>query len=270
MLGPERLPARLKWLREKTSGAESVAKFAALTGLAPSTYHSYELGKHHPPTEALTQIHLATGCSLSWLWSGEGEPFGGASAGAKAEAARVAVAIRAAKEAAGRPRTAEKAAAAGMGAEPLMSLSLVDPDSEHVYVPIISGSVAAGSPSYVAEDEIEDWAMCYAPHVPHPDRTTAVRVSGESMETLIADGGLVGVDHAVTDLGEILRAAIPMAVVRDPETEGVLVRLVKRINGDVLFHPYNRDGDFTTVVWHVDREEESPIVGKVIWSYRSY
>ena len=134
-----------------------------------------------------------------------------------------------------------------------------------VAVPILGGHIAAGAGGVVLEDEVEDMAFCHAPHVPHPSQTTAVRVQGDSMLNLIADGDLVGVDHAVTDLDAILAGHSPLAVVRDDDV--AIVRWAERLAPDlVVFRPYNRRGDFPTITWHGDAE--SPIIGKVIWIHR--
>jgi len=139
-----------------------------------------------------------------------------------------------------------------------------------VPVPILEGAVAAGAPSTVFEHEVTDWAFCYKPHLPHPERTTCVRVTGDSMGDVAPDGALVGIDHAVQDLDEILRRKSPLVAVRDPDGNGVLIRRVKRVNRHAIFYPEVDLPQHSTFVWTLDDDTvANPIIGIVVFIYRA-
>jgi len=139
-----------------------------------------------------------------------------------------------------------------------------------VPVPILEGAVAAGAPSKVFEREVTDWAFCYKPHLPHPQRTTCVRVTGDSMGDVAPDGALVGIDHAVQDLDEILRRKSPLVAVRDPDGNGVLIRRVKRVNRHAIFYPEVDLPQHSTFVWTLDDDTvANPIIGLVVFIYRA-
>jgi phage repressor protein C with HTH and peptisase S24 domain len=148
-------------------------------------------------------------------------------------------------------------------------------DPEHltrniVAVPILSGHVAAGGPGEVIEHEVEDFAFCYKPHLENPDSTTCVRVFGDSMGDVVPDGALVGIDHAVTDIEAIGRRQTPLAAVRDPLSDGILIRRVKVVGKHVIFRPEIDLPGHTTVVWNTDDESAAnPVVGAVAFIYRA-
>lgn len=141
---------------------------------------------------------------------------------------------------------------------------------EIVPVPILEGAVAAGAPSEVFENEVADWAFCYKPHLPHPQRTSCVRVAGESMGDVVPDGALVGIDHAVQDVDEILQRRSPLVAVRDHEATGVLIRRIRRVNGHVIFYPEVDLPEHTTIVWTLDDDTvANPIIGIVVFVYHA-
>lgn len=137
-----------------------------------------------------------------------------------------------------------------------------------VPIPILSGAIAAGAPTEVWDAEIEDWAFCYRPHLKHPDATSAVHVRGDSMEPHIRDGGLVGVDHAVRDVEAILKADQPLAAVREPDGQGVLIRWLEVEDHIAIFKPTNKKPGYPTIIWNMkNADERNPIVGLVVFKY---
>jgi len=132
-------------------------------------------------------------------------------------------------------------------------------------------AVAAGGPGNVFEEEREGWAFCYRPHVRNPKTTHALRVVGDSMDPLIRDGALVGVDVSIRDPEEILRGREPLAVVRDLDLDdGVMLRHVRRTKGRfVLFEPETDLAEFPRLIWDPRGGEPNPIVGKVVWRYQA-
>lgn len=158
-------------------------------------------------------------------------------------------------------------AATGAAAE----AALATATEEIVPVPILEGAVAAGAPAEVFDNEVADWAFCYKPHLAHPQRTSCVRVTGDSMGDVAPDGALVGIDHAVQDVDEILQRQSPLVAVRDPDAAGVLIRRMRRVNGHVIFYPEVDLPQHTTIVWTLDDDTvANPIIGVVVFVYHAY
>lgn len=219
------------------------------------------LSGYMPSPEMIERLAAALRVPPAWLWSGKDSIERVAADAAASPAVQVAVTGPTFNVIP--PGPAEAVAA--------HTQAYADAASENIVpVPILSGAVAAGAPSDVYEHEIEDWAFCYAPHLRHPEHTTCVRVAGDSMGAVVPHGALVGIDHAVTDPVEIARRQRPIAVVRDPNSDGVLVRWVRRTNGHVLFQPEVKSPAHTTVVWRLDDESApNPIVGAVVFIYQA-
>ena len=140
-------------------------------------------------------------------------------------------------------------------------------------VPILDGRIAAGVPMEVAEAERVGWAFCYAPHVPHPERTSCIRVAGDSMAPVIPDGALVGIDHAMRDVREMTGPAgePTRAAIRVEEDEGCVVRNVRLAGGRILLcEPENDSGGFPRFEFDLaDPDLPNPVIGRVIWWYVS-
>ena len=64
---------RLLWLvNQKCSGNQ--ARFAKEAGIAPGTFHAYTQGRF-PQAEQLIRIHEKYGVNITWLLTGEGNPY---------------------------------------------------------------------------------------------------------------------------------------------------------------------------------------------------
>ena len=141
-------------------------------------------------------------------------------------------------------------------------------------VPILDGRIAAGAPLEVADAERVGWAFCYAPHVPHAASTSCIRVAGDSMNPVIPDGALVGVDHAVRDVREMAHkpGEPPRAAIRvDDDGGGCVVRNVRLVGERMLLcEPQNKAGDFPEFSFDLgDPDLPNPVVGQVVWWYVS-
>ena len=143
-------------------------------------------------------------------------------------------------------------------------------DGKHIIrLPILAGRIAAGPPTEVDESKITDWAHCLRAHIPHPSKTTCVRVDGDSMEPNVPDGSLVGIDHAESDPARIARAKDPYAAVRDPDGEGCVIRAVRQAKAAVFFEPTNPGPDHSAWTWTPVEGSPNPIIGKVVFIYRA-
>jgi SOS-response transcriptional repressor LexA len=128
-------------------------------------------------------------------------------------------------------------------------------------IPLVAGSVAAGSPTTVSENDVDDWipAIYHKDWCPHPDQTVCVRVKGDSMAPTIPDGGLVAIDLVQRDPARLVRRVV--ALRRDG---GVTVkRLVRLGDGRYVARPDNPDSA-ELYVYGAD-EIADAVVGKVVW-----
>jgi len=72
----ESIPDRIRYLK----GNQTTTSFAKQLGVGVSTLHNYENGRV-PPIDVLLLISQKTGASLTWLVTGEGDPYGGGGEG---------------------------------------------------------------------------------------------------------------------------------------------------------------------------------------------
>lgn len=136
-------------------------------------------------------------------------------------------------------------------------------------LPILEHEIAAGAPRNVYEENIADWAICYAGAVRHPESTSCIWVRGESMAPEIPDGALVAVDHAVRDVREMRVAGpcAPRAAVRDGEG-GCVIREVHLYGKQLVCRPANPGPDHPELTFDLS-SEQNPVVGQVIWVWYS-
>lgn len=73
------------------------------------------------------------------------------------------------------------------------------PRSGFVMLPLLMEPAAAGRPRLIEESDVEDFFVFPRSWVPHPETTTLVRVSDNSMAPVIGPGFLVAVDASVND-----------------------------------------------------------------------
>ncbi|MCB9477824.1 MAG: helix-turn-helix transcriptional regulator [Deltaproteobacteria bacterium] len=217
---------------EKAQG--NLAEFARITGIKDPTIRSW-LSKGHVrlTSENLNKICESTGTSADWLLTGK--------------TPRKQVVVPPPLKIVG-------------GRQSLFAGNA--PQSEAYYpIPLVSGSVAAGTPSELSEDEIDDWipAIYHKDWCPHPEKTICVRVRGVSMWPTIPDGGLVAIDLAQADAQKLRKKIV--AVRRDG---GVTIkRLFQTDEGNWIARPDNND----SVEIFVLPEPTLPdaILGKVVW-----
>jgi len=280
---------RLK-LAEQHPDFTTVAKYTPWLKVPNSTYASWEAGDRKIKGDELSTIAERTGANPIWLLTGKGPMLLTAKYDAGLQVAETPKQYRKSPkdEAIAALRRAEhiiekelqnRAISKGPDIVVLpphvsatkyeeMHPHVVKTVGEIVPIPILAGAIAAGAPTEVFEQEIEDWAFCYRPHIQHPDSTSAVHVRGDSMEPHICDGGLVGVDHAIRDIQSILRARQPLAAVRDPDGHGVLVRWAEVEDHIAIFKPTNKKPGYPTVIWDMkDHDAQNPIVGMVVFKY---
>lgn len=148
----QRIPERLRWLRESKYGSRGQSAFARAIGISPSRYHNYESALNEPPLDLLRKIGKVTGCSIAWLVSGEGEAF---------------------------PPPETKAHAV---AEPIVEYE----GHPKPGIPIVAWASAADPDSRIAMTETGDLGT-----IPVPRDLHAVQVIGDSMVPLALDGQYV-------------------------------------------------------------------------------
>ncbi|MEW6266241.1 MAG: S24 family peptidase [Thermodesulfobacteriota bacterium] len=128
-----------------------------------------------------------------------------------------------------------------MDTERLGLLRWSDQGGHYVAVPLLADAVAAGPPAAVREDHIQNWAIIYKDRSWMPGRPydyTCVRVRGDSMWPVLADGDIAAIDHS-----ESLRSDLAA---------------IKQLNKRIV--AFRVDGGIT-LKWLIYKEEESLVLG---------
>lgn len=211
----------------KKSGLTQL-QVAAAAGMSQPQLNHYLRGRREPSMGVIRRLAKALGVGVRWLAEGVDDP-----------AAVAAPEIR--------MITPERG-------------GRIDPGAYYP-LPIVSGEVAAGSPSVVQEAEVEDWVpSIYHPDwCPHPADTVCVRVRGDSMAPTIPDGGLVAIDLKQRESRELQNKIVALRI-----DDGVAIkRLVATGRGDWICRPDNPASTELFVL--SDDDIVDAIVGKVVW-----
>jgi phage repressor protein C with HTH and peptisase S24 domain len=131
---------------------------------------------------------------------------------------------------------------------------------EYLAVPLVEGSVAAGAARVVA-DQIEGWAMIHASAIGRRRNLVAVRVAGDSMAPLLTDGTIVAIDRDD-------RRIRPGAIYAVRVDGGITVKYVELEGQELVLIPENRAHREQRV--HVGEGADSPVLGRMVWSWRSW
>lgn len=136
-------------------------------------------------------------------------------------------------------------------------------DAEFRAVPLVSGSIAAGS-ARIVDEQIEEYALIHVSQIAGRGDLVSVRVDremGRSMIPLVQPGAVVVIDRrdkAIVSEG--------IYAVRD-ESGGCTLKRLQWTPPRLWLVPENRD----EVVSHIDLDGEEPadrIVGRVVWAYQ--
>lgn len=125
-------------------------------------------------------------------------------------------------------------------------------------VPLVEDAVAAGA-ARVVSDQVEGWALVYAPLLGKRRDLVAVRIRGNSMDPVLPEGSVAVVDRVDR---RVVRGGV--YVVR--LDGGCTVKYVRRDGTDLVLVPENREHLQARVP--VREGEADPIVGRVVWSWR--
>jgi transcriptional regulator with XRE-family HTH domain len=210
-------------------------QLAKASGLSWANLTRYEDGENEPSAGKLLRIAEALGVSVDWLMGRKG-------AHETVVAGPVDVAVRMSENVQG-PNVVE--------------------ETDFRAVPLVSGSIAAGSPLIVDED-IEEYALVHVSQLTGRSDLVAVRVDrrmGQSMLPLIQPGAVVVIDRRDKEI-----AAEGIFAVRDDSGACTLKRL-QWTPPRLWLVPENRDEP----VVHIDLDGGSPgdwIVGRVVWAYQ--
>ncbi len=218
--------ARKGWNRNQLARAAGVT-WANLT--------RYERGENEPGASRVFEMAKALGVSVDWLLGRTG-----------------------AREVPG----VEPLGVAFSMSDNLQTPGRVD-DAEFRAVPLVSGSIAAGS-ARIVDEEIEEYAIIHVSQLAGRGDLVAVRVDremGRSMVPLIQPGAVVAIDRRD-------KAIVPDGVyaVRD-ESGGCTLKRLQWTPPRLWLVPENRE----EAVTHIDLDGEEPserIVGRVVWAYQ--
>ncbi len=212
-------------------------QLAKAAGLSWANVVRYEEGENEPGAGKLLQIAGALGVSVDWL--------------------------------VGAPGAQERPAAGPIDVEIRLTENIQGPgrveESEFRAVPLVAGSIAAGS-ARIVEEVIEEYALIHVSQVSGRGDLVAIRVDrqmGRSMLPLIQPGAVVVVDRrdkAITAEG--------IYALRD-ESGGCTLKRLQWTPPRLWLVPENREEEVT----HLDLPDEDLeewIVGRVVWAYQPF
>jgi len=226
---------RLQIIRDEDFGGSNV-RFAKKLGVSEGSIRGWIRGDHQPNAQVIKWICRKTGFSSRWLLTGHGS--------------RRHSPVR----------------------QPAPDLRIVEPKAAwfrgvrnridaYFPIPLVAGSVAAGSPSEVSEHEVDDWipTIFHKEWCPHPDQTVCVRVSGDSMLPTIPDGGLVAIDLVQRDPRGLRKKIVALK-----HDGGVTIKRLFETDGkEWVARPDNVDSN-EIFVFGPEKLSEA-ILGKVVW-----
>jgi phage repressor protein C with HTH and peptisase S24 domain len=159
------LAERLKWLRKK-HGLASKKVAAAAMGIKYGTYQRYEYGAT-PSRKKFEEIAIYYKCSLSWLMTGEGDPYPNA----------------------GGPDTS---------AFQVIPVQADFPADDFVFIRQRNGSISAGA-GLVPDDSTDLLCAFRKDYIKRrggkPESMSLIHVQGDSMAPTLLDRDLVLVNH---------------------------------------------------------------------------
>lgn len=210
-------------------------QLARAAGVTWANLTRYEEGKNEPGASRILEIAKALDVSLDWLLGRAGAP--------------------------------EVPGVEPLGVVFSMSDNLQTPgrvdDAEFRAVPLVSGSIAAGS-ARIVDEAIEEYAVIHVSQIAGRGDLVSVRVDremGRSMVPLIQPGAVVAIDRRD-------KAIVPEGVyaVRD-ESGGCTLKRLQWTPPRLWLVPENREEK----VAYIDLDGEEPgerIVGRVVWAYQ--
>lgn len=212
-------------------------QLAEASSLSWANIDRYEEGANEPSASRLLQIAEALDVSVDWLLGRQG-----AEANPTAGPIDIQLRISSSIQGPGRVETGDFQA-----------------------VPLVSGSIAAGS-ARIVEEAIEEYALIHVSQVTGRGDLVAIRVNrevGRSMLPLIQPGAVVVVDRQDK---EITPSGI--YAVRD-DSDGCTLKRLQWTPPRLWLIPENRDEK--VVFLDLDGESvEDRIVGRVVWAYQPF
>lgn len=148
---------------------------------------------------------------------------------------------------------------AARGATKHGSITELKKRPDAVAVPLLKDAAAAGSPRLIDQAAVEDVLIVPRRYCPHPDFTTCIRVSGDSMRPILEEGYVVAVDTAQIEPKELIEK---MVAARDPDG-GITIKWLRKVKDDFLLVPQNTSTRHQPVI--LSKEPGWKIVGKVVW-----
>jgi phage repressor protein C with HTH and peptisase S24 domain len=222
------IAARLRSIIKNAGGSTAASE---KTGINLRTLNNYLSGISEPKVSALALLSRATGVSLDWLATGEGEMLQQINKGGAVATTR--------------PST-------------LMSPG----DDDYIYLPRYEVRAAAGAGQVVHSEQIVDYLAFRAEWVRRtlrrrPEDICVIEAHGDSMEPTISNGDLLIVDMSI---GQICDGAIYVFSYR-----GVLLvkRIAPKLTGELVISSDNPRYPSDTLTR--DQIIDLNVIGHVVW-----
>lgn len=231
---------RIRELRKSTG--ETQRAFAGRLGTKYQYLSKLERSEILPGAKILARLAMMCKVDLNWLVTGEGK-------------------------APDSSRVKEALATYSATHPPIPPLAIVtrqevrdrfrelESPENYAVVPLYSDAVAAGDGAFV-EEEVESFSIIYSSWVRGPGPHTSIRIKGKSMEPVLPDGSIVGIDHSQRDPEKLLNKIV---VARNKDG-ALTVKYLKRAGDFWILQPATSQFDIIIM-----KKDELEIIGKVSW-----
>jgi phage repressor protein C with HTH and peptisase S24 domain len=131
-----------------------------------------------------------------------------------------------------------------------------------VTVPLLADAIAGGRPREIRIEDVEDYAVIHADWCPHPEQVTCVRMRGDSMSPILADGSIIAIDHSRRD-----PLALDGKMVAFRQGNGASVKWCKVVSRNfVMGLPENKESIAEdTLLLFRDDEVDDCVIGRILW-----
>jgi SOS-response transcriptional repressor LexA len=241
-------PTEIEALRKKLG--LSGAAFAQRVGVSAMSMSSWLRGQQKPSAEYFIRLgNLAADPQCWFFWEMAGL--------SRTDVARAIPDLE--QRLYKRDGKTEVEVVAARGATRSGSLVELKKKPDAVAVPLLKDAAAAGSPRLIDQASVEDVLIVPRKYCPHPDFTTCIRVTGDSMRPVLEEGYIVAVDTAQIEPKELIEK---MVAARDPDG-GITIKWLRKVRDDFLLVPQNTSTRHQPVI--LSKEPGWKIVGKVVW-----
>ncbi len=241
---------KLKDLRERLKISQ--AELARRLKVSPVSESQWELGKNEPSERLYIELGRLVGDpECWWFWNRAGL--------SKEDVARVVPGLEQRAYARATQVEIQPAAGAMRG-----DGSRLKKRPDAVGVPLLKDAAAAGSPRLIEEAEVDETLIFPRKWCPHPEATTCIKITGDSMTPVLEEHDIVAVD---TSSQEPSRLVNEMVAARDPHG-AITIKWLRKVDDDFVLIPNHTSKRHPPVM--LSHERGWKIIGQVLFSFRRF